>query len=227
LLAGVFWLFGVNLVQNMRKAAPPKVMEAMGGIAGVSDFLMNNGIYIVIFIVLLMVTIAGTMPIWLGRVRVKFDRYPPWAWFRIWQGSSFLLGLSSLLKAQVPLKRAVEILEEEGNPWLKERLRSVREEVLRGRNLGEALRAGNFEFPDPAVALDLEILSERADVGSVIDAITKEWIEEQIEQLELQAKFVRTVGLVCVGSVIAWAMLSILNITTVLSDMQNSPGGGF
>lgn len=224
LLAGVFWLFGVNLVDNMRKAAPPKVMEAMGGIAGVSDFVMQNGVYVVIFVVLMIVVIAGTMPYWIGKIRIAFDKFPPWEWFRIWQGSAFLLGLSALLKAQVPLKRAIEILEEEGNPWLKERLRSAREEILRGRNLGEALRAGNFNFPDPQVAMDLEILSERSDVGTVIDSVTKEWIEEQIDVLNTQAQVVRTAGLVCVGGVIAWAMLSILRITTILTETQT--GGG-
>lgn len=227
LLSGVFWLFGVNLVQNMRKAAPPKVMEAMGGIAGVSDFIMGSGIYVVIGIIILFVVVAGTMPYWLGQVRVKFDRFPPWAWFRVWQGSAFLLGLSALLRAQVPLKRSIEILEEEGNPWLKERLRSVREEILRGRNLGEALRAGNYEFPDPTVALDLEILSERADVGQVIDSVTKDWIEEQIEQLQMQAAAVRTFGLMAVGGVISWAMLSILNITNVLTQAQSGGAGNF
>lgn len=227
LLAGVFYLFGVNLVQNMRKAAPPKVMEAMGGIAGVSDFIMQSGVYVVVAIVLLFVIVAATMPYWRGQLRVKFDRVPPWAWFRVWQGSAFMLGLSALLKAQVPLKRSVEILEEEGNPWLRERLRSVREEILRGRNLGEALRAGNYEFPDPTVALDLEILSERADVGQVIDSVTKDWIEEQIEQLQMQATAVRTFGLMAVGSVIAWAMLSILNITNVLTAAQSGGASGF
>lgn len=227
LLSGVFWLFGVNLVANMRKAAPAKVMESMSGIAGVSDFIMNNGIFLVIFAVALFALISGTMPYWRGKMRVKFDKYPPWAWFRIWQGSAFLLGLSALLRAQVPLKRAVEILEEEGNPWLRERLRSAREEILRGRNLGEALRAGNFNFPDPAVALDLEILSERSDVGAVIDVVTKEWIEEQIDVLDNQSKFVRTVGLLCVGGVIAWAMLTILHITTILTEVQNSGNGMF
>ncbi|NDE89691.1 MAG: hypothetical protein EB059_00910 [Alphaproteobacteria bacterium] len=227
LLAGVFWLFGVNLIENMRKAAPKKVLEAMSGIAGVSDFIMDNGIYLVIFIAGFMFLVAGTMPYWRGFVRTKFDKYPPWAWYRIWQGSSFLLGLSALLKAQVPLKRAVEILEEEATPWLRERLHSAREEILRGRNLGEALRAGGYDFPDPQVALDLEILSERSDVGGVIDVVTKEWIEEQIEVLNIQATIVRTAGLLCVGGVIAWAMLSILQITTILSDMQNSGSNSF
>jgi type II secretory pathway component PulF len=227
LLAGVFWLFGVNLVQNMRKAAPPKVMEAMGGIAGVSDFIMNYGIVVVIVVAGLFFLVAGSMPFWRGKWRVEFDKYPPWAWYRIWQGSAFLLGLSALLRAQVPLKRAVEILEEEGTPWLRERLRSAREEILRGRNLGEALRSGGYNFPDPTVVLDLEILSERSDVGQVIDAVTKEWIEEQIDVLNAQSAAVRTGGLICVGGVISWAMLSILRITTILSDMQAGPGGMF
>lgn len=227
LLAGVFWLFGVNLVDNMRKAAPPKVLEAMSGIAGVSDFVMHNGILLVIFVIGAIAMVAGSMPYWRGKLRVKLDRHPPYAWYRIWQGSAFLLGLSALLKAQVPLKRAVEILEEEATPWLRERLRSAREEILRGRNLGEALRSGGFEFPDPQVALDLEILSERSDVGSVIDIVTKEWIEEQIEQLNVQAQVVRTFGLLAVGGVISWAMLSILRITTILTEMQNSGNTGF
>ncbi len=227
LLAGVFWLFGVNLIENMRKAAPKKVLEAMSGISDVSDFIMQNGILLVVIIIGTILFVSGTMPYWKGKMRVKFDKYPPWAWYRVWQGSSFLLGLSALLKAQVPLKRAVEILEEEATPWLRERLHSAREEILRGRNMGEALRAGGFDFPDPQVALDLEILSERSDVGSIIDVVTKEWIEEQIEVLTIQAGLVRTVGLVCVGGVIAWAMMSILRITTILSDMQNSGSTAF
>lgn len=227
LLGAVFWLFGVNLIENMRKAAPKKVLEAMSGIGAVSDFVMDNGLFLIVGIIAVIMIIAGTMPYWRGPVRVKFDKYPPWSWFRIWQGSSFLLGLSALLKAQVPLKRAVEILEEEATPWLRERLHSAREEILRGRNLGEALRAGGYEFPDPQVSLDLEILSERADVGSIIDVVTKEWIEEQIEVLNMQAGLVRTAGLLAVGGVIAWAMLSILRITTILSEMQNSGSTAF
>ncbi len=227
LLSGVFYLFGVYLVENMRKNAPPKVMEAMGGIASVSDFVSQQGWILVVVVAGVIFLVAGTLPYWRGRLRVRFDRYPPWAWYRIWQGSAFLLGLSALLRAQVPLKRAVEILEEEATPWLAERLRSAREEILRGRNLGEALRAGNYYFPDPTVALDLEILSERSDVGQVIDAVTKEWIEEQIEVLNTQSQAVRTGGLLCVGGVIAWAMLTILNITTILTEMQNTGGGGW
>ncbi|MDD5587160.1 MAG: type II secretion system F family protein, partial [Alphaproteobacteria bacterium] len=142
LLSFVLWMFGVQLIQNMRKTAPPKVMEAMSSVAAVSDFIANWGIVTVIVIVAFFAFVTVTLPVWRGPMRVKFDMFPPWSWYRVLQGSSFLLGLSALLGAQVPLKRALEILEEQATPWLKERIYAARQEVLRGRNLGEALRYG-------------------------------------------------------------------------------------
>ena len=85
------------------------------------------------------------------------------------------------------------------------------------RNLGEALRIGKYNFPDPSVAIDLEILSERADVGSVIEQVTEEWIRDQIDTMKIQAMIARNVGLVVVGGVIAWTMTSIFNVVTELS----------
>jgi type II secretory pathway component PulF len=221
LLSFVLWMFGVQLIQNMRKTAPPKVMEAMGGVAAVSDFIANWGIITVVIIVAILVLITLTLPVWRGSLRVKFDKFPPWSWYRVLQGSSFLLGLSALLGAQVPLKRALEILEEQATPWLRERVYSARQEVLRGRNLGEALRFGRYNFPDPSVAVDLEILSERADVGSVIEEVTQDWIRDQIDELKSQAAVARNVGLVAVGGTIAWSMQSVFNVVTAISG-----GGG-
>jgi len=221
LVGFVLWTFGVNLIQNMRKNAPPSVMKAMGGVASLSDFITHYGLWVVAALVVLVILVTVTLPYWRGSLRAKFDMYPPWSWFRILQGSGFLLGLSALLGAQVPLKRALEILEEQGNPWIRERIAAARQEVLRGRNLGEALRMGRYNFPDPSVAIDLEILSERADVGQVIEQVTEEWIREQIDVLKVQAVVARNLGLLIVGSVIAWVMTSIFNVVGALSK----PGG--
>jgi len=217
LVSFVLWTFGVNLIQNMRKSAPANVVAAMGSIATVSDIINDWGLTILLAIVVICIAISVSLPRWRGSLRAKFDMYPPWSWYRILQGSGFLLGLSALLGAQVPLKRALEILEEQGNPWMKERINSARQEVLRGSNLGEALRIGKYNFPDPIVAIDLEILSERADVGSVIEAVTNEWINEQILTLKAQAAVSRNVGMAVVGGIIAWAMSSIFGVVGELS----------
>lgn len=144
--------------------------------------------------------------------------FPPWQWYRIWQGAAFLLGLSALLKSQVALKKALDILAEGASPWLSERLVSARSEILRGRNLGESLRAGNLNFPDPQIALDLEILAERSDVSKVLEMVTQDWLDEQSEMLEVQSNLVKTIGLGVVGGVIAWSMMSVIRITQSISS---------
>lgn len=225
LISFVLYMFGVQLIENMRKSAPKNVVAAMGGVASLSDFIRDWGLYVVALILVIAFIIAVTLPVWRGKLRSKFDMYPPWSWYRILQGSGFLLGLSALLGAQVPLKRSLEILEEQGNPWIRQRINSARQEVLRGSNLGEALRVGQYNFPDPVVAVDLEILSERGDVGQVIEQVTEEWINEQIDDMKAQAMVVRNVGLAVVGGVIAWTMSSIFNVVVELS--KPSSGAGF
>jgi type II secretory pathway component PulF len=224
LISGVLWMFGVNLINNMRSNAPKAVMESIGPLADVSDFIMKYGIAVALVVITSIFLITITLPFWVGKWRAKADKYPPWAWFRIWQGTGFMLGLSALMGAQVPLRRALEILEEQGNPWLRERVSSAIGAVLQGKNLGEALRMSEYGFPDPQVALDMEILSERGDIGSVLEEVTQEWIREQIDALKTQAVVVRNLGLAVVGATIAFAMLSILHITVVITD--STKGGG-
>jgi type II secretory pathway component PulF len=227
LVSFVLWTFGVNLIKNMRANAPPNVLKAISGVAKMSDIINDWGIYIILAIVALCLLIAFTLPVWRGPIRTKFDMFPPWSWYRILQGSGFLLGLSALLGAQVPLKRSLEILEEQGNPWIRERINAARQEVLRGRNLGEALRNGKFNFPDPSVAVDLEILSERADVGQVIEQVTAEWIRDQIDILKVQAMLGRNIGLAVVGGIIAWTMMSIFSVVGELSKGGGGAPGQF
>lgn len=218
LIGAVLWMFGVNMIAPMKQFAPPQVMASMSGLVMTSDFIEHYGILVIFLFAGIIGGIAFTMPIWVGDLRIKFDMYPPWSWYRIWQGSAFMLSLSALLSASVPLKRALEVLEGQSGPWLKERIFAARQEVMRGRNLGEALRAVQMNFPDPQVALDLEILAERSDVAETMSAITDEWMEEQIEKLGKQAQIVRFIGMGAVGGIIAWAMLSIVNVSTEMSN---------
>lgn len=222
LVSAVLWMFGVQLIQNMQKTAPASVVAAMGDVATVSNFIANWGIWCLVGLAVVCFIISSTLPIWTGRIRAKADLYAPWSWYRALQGSAFLLGLSALLGSQVPLKRALEILQDQARPWLRERVDSARQEVLRGRNLGEALRLGGYNFPDPAVAIDLEILSERADVGSVIEEVTDEWIDDQIEMLNMQAAVARNFGLFAVGGTIAWAMQAVFAVVTAVSKTSGS-----
>lgn len=218
LLSGVLWMFGVNLIEPLRKNSPPEVFANMAGIAAVSDFIRESGFFTLCCIGGLVVLIIFSLSRWRGRIRAKFDMYPPYSWYRIWQGSAFLLSMSALLSAQVPLRKCFEILLNSNNKWLNERLESARQEILRGRNLGEALRAQGLNFPDPALARDLEILSERVDVARTMEILARDWLEEQTRALNGQAAVVRTIGMGLVGGFIAWAMMSIVGISQSIAS---------
>lgn len=218
LMSGVLWMFGVNLIEPMRKNAPPQVVAQMAGIASVSDFVREKGLFTLAAVGLGVIGIIIILPLWRGRIRARFDMFPPFAWYRIWQGSAFLLSMSALLSAQVPLRKCFEILLTGAKPWLAERLESARQEILRGKNLGEALRAEKLNFPDPQLARDLEILSERVDVARTLEVLAKDWLEEQTRALNSQANLVKTIGMGLVGGFIAWAMMSIVGISQSIAS---------
>ncbi len=221
LVCFVIYTFGINMIKQMRENAPARVVDAMGSLVPFSDFIAAWGLYVVLLVIVLSTLIVLSLSKWKGGLRPKFDLYPPWSWYRVLQGSSFLLGLSALLGAQMPLKRSLEILEEQGSPWIRLRIGLLRQEVLRGRNLGEAMRIVRMNFPDPLVAVDLEILSERADVGAVIEDVTEEWITDQIDSMRIQALVIRNVGMAIVGGMISWVMMSIFGVVGEISK----PGG--
>lgn len=217
LMSGVMWMFGVNLIEPMRKNAPPAVFEKMAGIAAVADFVRYKGFMTLCLIGAAVSGVIFSLPRWRGRMRARFDMFPPYAWYRIWQGSAFLLSMSALLSAQVPLRKCFEILLQGSKPWLHERLESARQAILRGCNLGEALRIQKLNFPDPQLARDLEILSERSDIARTLEILAKDWLEEQTRALNGQAALVRTVGMGLVGGFIAWAMMSIVSISQAVA----------
>jgi type II secretory pathway component PulF len=225
LLFGILWMFGVNLVGPMRKYAPPNIQDKIKDLGAVTDFVQNQGLYIFLIVGIIVFIVIQSLPKWRGPIRVQFDKYPPYAWYRLWTGSAFLMSLSALLGAQTPLSRALTILEARASPWLRERIFAARQEVMRGKNLGEALQADNFGFPDDAIVMDMIILAERADVATVLDMVSREWLDEQILLLEAQSGVVRSAGMALVGGVIGWAFSSILGIAQGTAEGGGSGAG--
>ena len=125
-------MFSINLIEPLRKTAPPKVFQAIGPLADVSTFVRDWGWAVIVAVGILVAIFAVSLPYWIGPGRVQLDKFPPWSWYRIAQGSSFLLALSALMRAQVPITRALEILEERGSPWWSQRVVACRAEVMRG-----------------------------------------------------------------------------------------------
>ncbi len=222
LLYGILWGLGAQLVSQIRQYAPAGVQAKIADLAAVTDFVMNYGHFVILGLVLFFFFITWTMPRWRGEVRKSFDKFIPYSWYRIWNGSSFLMGLSALIEAQTALSRALTILESQASPWLRERIAATREEVMRGKNLGEALQSAGYDFPDKLIVYDMIVLAERSDIARVLEMVSREWMEDQIELLNIQGAFVKNFFLALLAGVIAWAFSSIMGIAQGVSDNPNS-----
>ncbi len=221
-LFGVLWVLGMNLVEPIRQYAPESVQAKIGALGSVTDFVRHQGIFIFMLFGGLAFLTVWSMPRWVGKWRVKADKYVPYSWYRIWNGSAFLMSMSALLAAQTPVSRALSILEASASPWLRERIFSARQEVMRGKNLGEALEADGLGFPEKTIIRDMIILSERTDVSAVLENVSKEWLTDKIEELEIQGAVIRFIGLISLGGIIAWAFLSIVGIAQGTAEMGNN-----
>lgn len=222
LLYAILWGLGAQLVKSIREFAPEGVKAKIKDLGDVTDFVMNDGHYVIMVIAIFLGILVWSMPRWVGPLRKRVDTWIPYSWYRIWNGSSFLMGLSALLEAQTPLSRALSILEAQSSPWMRERISATREEVMRGKNLGEALQAAGYDFPDKLIVFDMIILAERADVAKMLEMVSREWMEDQLELLEVQGAIVKNFFLVMLAGIIAWAFGSIMSIAQGVS----SNGGG-
>ena len=209
-----------QMIAPFQKIAPYLVEEtSLKTLSRMARFLNSWGIPLSFLAVFMAFLFTLSLSRWTGKSRSWFDKMPPWSWYRLWQGSGALLGLSSLLYVQVPAPEALSILENRSQPWLAEKLRKARLQMWRGRNLGEALRGDGMNFPDEEFASDLEIFALRGDIGLHLETLVQEWIRLQVEALQFQAQMVRVGGLAIVGGFLIWIASSLYGLYDALEKM--------
>jgi type II secretory pathway component PulF len=143
-----FWYLSNSLFPTLFSALPQGVVleGPAASLKATSDFFASFGPYLLGAITVLPLAISRLLPVWTGSVRKFVDELPLFSLYKSWTGLGFLLSLSSLLKAGVSLRDALETLERRSPPYTAERLRAV---LLRDdAYLGEALAESGYGWPD-------------------------------------------------------------------------------
>lgn len=165
-------------------------------VASVSMMIKEIGHLILFGFMAFVFVIAYSMPRWEGRLRVTFDQIPPWSLYRVWQGSSFLLSMASLMSAGVKIdENAVNKLASRVSPYLRTRLRAFSSQISAGLNFGDALEATGYRFPDDNIIDDLKIYATLRGFEANLSTITNDWIEEAEESVTASMKILNTVAL--------------------------------
>jgi type II secretory pathway component PulF len=171
-----------------------------------------------VVMVALIVLYFATLKRWTGRTRAFFDRYPPWSMYRMFVGAGFMISLSALIRADVPMPKALEKLREGADPYLEARITSALRGVMNGVNIGEALYQSGYGFPDPQIVRDLRIYGQMTGFSEMLDKISKRWVDRAAKRIGSIAATLNALMLVALGGILVFVAFGLFAITNQISQ---------
>lgn len=216
---GFMALFGFRVIPAFEEIIPRENWTGIGAqMAVMSDFVRNGLLQSIggfgIFVSLLLFS----LPRWTGRIRARLDGIPPWSLYRLSMGSSFLLGISAMHKAGIPLTRSLLIMQRDAPPWYRERIDLTLRHVRNGLNLGEALHKTGYNFPTKETVLDLRAYAELDGFDEVLEEMGRTWMEDSIAAIQAQSAILRNVALIVMGGVFMWLASGIFSLQQLVQS---------
>ena len=203
----IIWAVGAYMVPPMIEAVPDLIWRGQArSLVSLSKWVRNNSLIMFSIMPALFLFISWTMPRWKGRIRAKFDGYPPWNLYRIFVGVSWLLSLSALVNAGTPVSKALRMLRSDSSPYLLYRLERALIYVNNGENLGQALALTGLGFPDKDVIGDLQIYAELDNFPVALNLMANEWLEDSIRDIEQKAAVLNGVAILSIALIVAWVV---------------------
>jgi len=212
----LLWIIATKMVPKMAMMSNPDNWPgAAFALHVISDIVTNFGLAIVIAIIALLAFVFYSLPRMTGPVRVILDKLPIYSTYRILHGSTFLLNIAVMLRANVLLKDSLEVISEKASPWLKERVDAAHYGIGIGGNLGVSLDRAGHAFPDKKAVQILMILASRKGFEEALNRFSERWLEQSIKNIEKTASMCLIVSI----SIIAMLMGLVVVGTT---EMQQS-----
>lgn len=185
-----------------------------------SGFFYNNAIILVLVLAAVTFVISKTMGSWVRAPRHIFDKLPPWSLYRSYQASSFLIALSSLLRAGIPAFDALQLIEKNASPWMKIHLGKMMSTMsLGGGNMGRALDTGLL---DDETAGDVQDYSELGSFTDTIYLLGARSVEDGVKLIKSRMAVVQVILLVFVTGSILWIYGASYALQGAIVDAQNA-----
>ncbi|QBY45764.1 type II secretion system F family protein (plasmid) [Arsenophonus nasoniae] len=104
-------------------------------LTGISEFIVNFEWLLLFGLLALIGLMVCSMGHWVSRKIA--DNLPPWSVYRAVQGVYFLLNIAALLRVNIPVMQAVNMLGETASPWLERRINETLHYMRQGQGQGE------------------------------------------------------------------------------------------
>lgn len=166
------------------------------------------------------VFITSTIGRWTGPIRNKFDNLPPWSFYKTFQASSFLIALSSLMKAGVPNYDALKMMNRNASPWMRIHLNKMMASMrMSGSNPGESLDTGLL---DASTSGDVQDYSKLSSFQDAIYILGKRSIEDGVEKTNNKMAVLRNLMFFLVAISIGTVYSTVYTLQSEIGDKVQS-----
>lgn len=219
ILCVLLWIFSSDAIPAFAEVKPMETWTGLAASMGLLSNLVRAGL--LPFLLLCVAALTATLfslPRWTGEARTRLDVVPPWSFYRLVMGTSFLTSLGAFLRAGMPVPEALRRLSISANPWLRERLEATLYYVNSGHDLGEALHRAGYGFPAREIVEDLRIYASLGTLDEALPRIAGEWVHHSLDNLRAFGDAMKVVGMASVAFTIAWVQLGIIAIQQQLTS---------
>ncbi len=208
LTLGIIVMVGIYLVPPLAEAAGSEVIwhGTAASLVWVSEFAAKYWFVFGIIIVAFVACAWLSLPVWTGRVRTWFEKFPPWSTYKLQLSVSWLMSLAAMVSADVNVPDAMRLLANTSNRYLSSILEDALHHIANGENLGNALALTGKDFPNNEIIGDLMIYSDMVDFSKNLDKIARDYMEESVRKMENISNIMNSIGIILVSVIIAWVV---------------------
>lgn len=202
IVSAIFYI-SLELIPELLRMQPKEAWPApTQKMIGLGLFVVGNWIYLLAAFLALAGWLAWALPNLTGRIRDRFDKLPIFSTYRVFVGTTFLLNVSALLAAGIPLEQALIDMARYANAYLRERIDDTVRGIKTGANFGQALQFTEHDFPDKATVRNVKALAEKKGFEVALEKFTKRWLQQNMKLMERSAAVLRMVMLLAGAYVI-------------------------
>lgn len=208
-----------RVVPAMTQVSPPEHMSGAPYLLYLIATYVDH--YGLITLIVLITVLAGSLvslPYLTGPLRIRLEQLPPWSIYKALHGSTFLLNIAIMLRANINQLNALDTLLLNAKPWLRERLEAVSYGVEIGKDFGMALQLAGHQFPDKTAIRFLRILATRKSFPDAIHRFSNRWLDTTIKRVGLFSKILLLYSSVAIGALMILVMVGTYGMQTSISS---------
>ncbi|MDR5617845.1 type II secretion system F family protein [Arsenophonus sp.] len=207
-----------KFIPKLARLVPREKWEGpLSLLTGIFEFIVNFEWLLLFGLLGVFGLITWSMGHWVNRKIA--DSLPPWSVYRAVQGVYFLLNIAALLRVNIPVMQAVNMLGETASPWLERRINETLHYMLQGEHLGLALKSTGYHFPSRDCVNQMMLLTEGAGAENSLERYADRWLAITIKQVKKKTLWLTALCFLLVFAYMLLLLLASRDLNTMVNQM--------